>query len=226
VERFVRKAWLVPVFAAVGFLHVPIAGAGQDPPLPVLILHVITQAGIPDAVLDSALEHSRRMYAQAGIETVGVRGSDWPANTSSCGLRITISVVADGSALRLNRNGSVLGMAMGEANQDSRWAYVFYDGVREHLVGLRHRWPGPVESLAPLILAQVIAHEAGHLLLPHRRHATSGVMRERIDIDSTKAANNGTLWFRGEEARQMRSSINERAHCEPESGREAGDVGR
>jgi hypothetical protein len=61
---------------------------------------------------------------------------------------------------------------IGEASVDGHRAYAFYDRVTS--AAAAHK------SFRALLLADVIAHEIGHLLLGVDSHATSGVMRADI----------------------------------------------
>jgi hypothetical protein len=67
----------------------------------------------------------------------------------------------------------VVGEVLGRASRPTSRAYIFYDRVFDHA-----RMTG---SDVSRLLAGVIAHEVGHLLLPALSHAPSGIMRAHWD---------------------------------------------
>ena len=58
-----------------------------------------------------------------------------------------------------------------------------------------------------VILGQVIAHEVGHLLLPHNAYSRSGVMRGIWDPQQTRLAVNGLLRLAPGQVELIRSYV-------------------
>ena len=77
-------------------------------------------------------------------------------------------------AARNSANENVLGIAPYSVDKRGRLAYVFYDRI---VAVARRTGVHPAE-----ILAYVLAHEIGHLLLPVHAHADAGVMRAELDF--------------------------------------------
>jgi hypothetical protein len=55
------------------------------------------------------------------------------------------------------------------------------------------------------VLARVIAHEVGHLILPVHGHGEFGIMRSALGLDHV-----GIYRFTNDQARQMRAALTER----------------
>jgi hypothetical protein len=60
---------------------------------------------------------------------------------------------------------------------------------------------------ASTLLACVIAHELGHLLLGAYGHSIHGIMRDRWDIEQTRLALMSQLAFLPEESKLMKSAL-------------------
>jgi len=84
----------------------------------------------------------------------------------------------------------VLGFAVPAANR----VYVYFDRVQRLALDRRVQ-PG-------WFLGVVIAHELAHVLLPHTRHTTTGVMAATLGPDPTVPPT-----FTGQEARAMRARL-------------------
>src|SRR5262249_13668362 len=65
--------------------------------------------------------------------------------------------------------------------------HIFFDRVTE--VSASHKVP------LELVLGITIAHEIGHLLLPHQVHALAGIMRARLNSSDWRMAAQGALGF-------------------------------
>jgi hypothetical protein len=60
---------------------------------------------------------------------------------------------------------------------------------------------------AEVVLAYVIAHEIGHVLLQSSQHARAGIMRAHCDAEAWRLAAFGMLAFLPGEAKQMRGGL-------------------
>ena len=65
--------------------------------------------------------------------------------------------------------------------------HIFFDRVTE--VSASHKVP------LELVLGITIAHEIGHLLLPHEVHALAGIMRAQLNSSDWRLAAQGQLGF-------------------------------
>jgi hypothetical protein len=101
---------------------------------------------------------------------------------------------------------SVLGFssAIKEGSQP-RVAYVIYPRI-EHFVRARDA-PELQTMRAGLLLAHVIAHEIGHLLLPTTLHSAEGIMRCPWNTHEFKLAVMGHLLFTPEQGDLIRSEL-------------------
>ena len=94
-----------------------------------------------------------------------------------------------------------LDVVSGEAKVADHLAVVYYDALPR---GSRRKTT-PHE--ASTLLACVIAHELGHLLLGAYGHSIHGIMRDRWDIEQTRLALMSDLDFLPEEGKLMRSDL-------------------
>jgi len=89
----------------------------------------------------------------------------------------------------------------GQAMVANRLAVVYYDALPR--VGRGKTTPHQASTL----LACVITHELGHLLLGAHEHSIYGIMRDRWDIEQTRRALMSELDFLPEEGKLMRSAL-------------------
>ena len=83
---------------------------------------------------------------------------------------------------------------LGRAAHEVGRAYVFYDRI------VRVTQTRPVD--ANVMLARVIAHEVGHLLLPPGSHSLFGIMQADFDVNSVQPCH-----FTGDEIALMQSLL-------------------
>ena len=104
-------------------------------------------------------------------------------------------------------NKMVTGFAVSNDGLGARRAYVFADRAKKQALDLRRNMPDVSQKTAEgLILGHVIAHEAGHLMLPHG-HSATGIMRTRMDVNSLHEARNGKLFFTLNQSELMRTTL-------------------
>jgi hypothetical protein len=58
-----------------------------------------------------------------------------------------------------------------------------------------------------VVLGAAIAHEIGHLLLPHDSHSKSGIMRAEWNQSDFRNAKSGGLLFTADQAAQIRGRL-------------------
>jgi len=81
--------------------------------------------------------------------------------------------------------------------------HIFVDRLRE--VSQSHKVP------LELVLGITIAHEAGHLLLPHQPHTLAGIMRGELDSKDWLLAAQGSLSFTEGQRQVISSGVETRA---------------
>jgi hypothetical protein len=94
-----------------------------------------------------------------------------------------------------------LDVVSGQAIVKNHIAVVYYDALPR--VGLRKTTPHEASTL----LACVIAHELGHLLLGAHGHSIHGIMRDHWDVEQTRLALMSDLGFLPEEGKLMRGAL-------------------
>ena len=102
---------------------------------------------------------------------------------------------------------SVVGIAPGTPEARGRFAWVFYDRICSYSADLGLD--------ASQMLGHVIAHELGHLLLPHDAHSLAGIMRPAWDRAQVNGVTKGALTFTPEQAALIRHRLSASAspHC-------------
>ena len=151
-----------------------VADAAEPGQLPVIHLQMDNAADAPAAMLERAQHEVTRIFADAGLDV------EW----TQTGPRFTVQVVT--SALGYSTAAStVMGVAL--RTSSGATAQVFFNQVQD----FAHRWRVDVGRL----LAYVIAHEVGHLLLPRMPHSATGLMKADWDTDLVRQAAAGSLTF-------------------------------
>jgi hypothetical protein len=198
---------------AAGVLALAQPAAAEPVPAPTLkIVLQVRDDNVPLYVVLRARSEVTRIYEQAGItiswidvesirnDAVHVADKSGPAFA----LVIPPPEVTD----RMIVGVDALGGATGTAEQRGRLAYVFYDRVervaREHLN--RAHLFGTYEVDTVLVLGHAMAHELGHLLLPHG-HSATGLMRADWNAEDFRAAVRGELNFTAEQAAIIRARL-------------------
>lgn len=187
--RSVRATALGAAAVAALAVHAQPAAAERSPRVP-LTVEVTELARVPADVMRDAKAEVDDAFLAAGVRIVWAR----PAEATRQGIRrLRLFVVRTSPTAPRSRSKSrsdVLGLSPTSGD----WAYVFYDRVAEAVARSR----GSIS----VVLAHVMSHELGHLLLPPESHAPLGIMRPTVDPD------HGT-WcrFTGHQARFIRAAV-------------------
>jgi hypothetical protein len=142
--------------------------------------------GVAMVWLGSALSESGR-----------VRDSVAPTIDSGFAIRLIIQPRLTGTSGRGSR--TVMGAAPETASDREGSIYVFYDRVTD--MAALHR------ADTAQLMAIVIAHEVGHLLLHHADHASDGLMRGAWNADDIRRGATGLLWFSTPETEEIRKTL-------------------
>ncbi len=194
------KITIVGFLISVGFIiNVPRAQAGDEP---VIRVRLYDYAGLtPEAIVD-AQRSAARFYTQIGVTV------DWAPTYRSHGRKgrehdlgpvqdFTINILNRSMAARTAWAPDALGAAVVAPEGGGRIAYVLYDRVKT--AAAASHWP------TSDLLALVVAHELGHLLLPPSSHS-DGVMRGDWDVSELRHIHLDDLAF----TRDSMSLIRER----------------
>ena len=176
------KWWMVVAIVAAVARTSHAAEAGQPDPID---LRMKSEALVPVHVLKESQEEVARIFAVAGLT---VRWTDMEP-------RVTVTLVPQvlGYATAVS---PVMGVARRTPNGST--VQVFFrqvqDFARIYHVGLS------------TMLAYVISHEVGHLLLPTNAHSPTGLMQPAWDKALVRDAARGSLTFTEAQAATIRAS--------------------
>lgn len=151
-----------------------VADAAEPGQPPAIHLQMDNDADLPAAILKRSQDEVARIFADAGL------GVEW----TETGQRFTVQIVA--SALGYARASSpVMGVALRKPSGAT--AQIFFKQVQD----FARTFHVDVSTL----LAYVIAHEIGHLLLPRMPHSATGLMKADWDRAWVREATTGSLTF-------------------------------
>jgi hypothetical protein len=210
-DRMSPTRWFITLGLLTGMRQLSAQIAQGQPDVHV---QVYNMAQIREATLVPALRQAGWIFSRTGIHLSWIGcplSSAASQNRGMCGGSIA-------GALLLLRilprapdvfSGEAMGFGL-PVPEGGIHAAVFYSRV-EHL---SRSATAPVEQ----ILAHVMAHEIGHLLLGSNRHSTKGIMRGRWEYSDIRLAIAGSLSFTPEEASCMRDEAIRRCiqHSRPE----------
>jgi hypothetical protein len=155
-------------------------------------LQLINDANVPADVLDAARHEVAAIYARAGMKVV------WDESTADVPpvLRFAVKIVPHSLGY-----GDAKPHVMGVALRETRGTLVYvFSGRVEYFARAQRIRNGTM-------LAHVIAHEIGHLLLPKGWHSRRGLMRGTWDRAQVEDAARGALTFTPDEVRIIRADL-------------------
>jgi len=132
--------------------------------LATVTLHVRDYDHVPARELADAQKKADKVYARIGIRLVWTGGSAALAAKDESA-HFDVIILTSEMAGRLTGSGS----EFGRASRAARRALIYHPRIQAHAAKTR--------SDPACVLALVLAHEVGHLLLPEYSHAPSGLMR-------------------------------------------------
>ena len=169
-----------------------------------MTISVHDYADVPSKLLSAAEEQAREIYRRAGLETVWLNCSPKLENIEpeSCHFsdttHLTLKISPRALNVQVRDRLDVLGTAYPDDKGVGYFAYVFYDRVQE----LAER-----QRLGHRLLADVMAHEIGHLLLGSNSHSLSGIMSAHWNYDQLRNISEGAMWFIPAQSRMMRDRL-------------------
>ena len=175
---------------------------------PTLVFRIINDGQVPQAVVEAAKAHVERIYSRSGIqvEWFDADGANQPS-TGNAKLDLTMIFVSESVAQTMNRPKEATGFAISNDGQGPRRAYIFVERVEHQAVVVHQKSSIDEKAAKGLILGHVIAHEAGHLMLPHDSHSPRGIMQARLGMDSIEQAARGGLLFTPDQTKQIRAVV-------------------
>lgn len=164
-----------------------------------LTVGVYNDSDASDRTLVEAEDICKRIFREAGVgvEWVNIRhsGQATPAGGQAPDTTFTLRIVLK----PLTLTDTTFGVAFLAEDGSGRYADVFYNPVR--------KLSGAGDVSQSTLLAHVMAHEIGHLLLGSNAHIRLGLMRAHWDSDDLRRAAMGGLLFTAEEAQRMRARL-------------------
>ncbi len=172
--------------------HVVTAQAETSPSMAVLL---INHANAPSGVVAAAQELVSRIFIAAGVNVEWSVAGNMQHSVSDCRLRVILTAQPQDAR---DRRMNVMGAALIGSAGSGRLAYVFLREVEDY-AGLTKTDPA-------VVLAHVMAHEMGHLLLGHRGHSVAGIMRAKWEPMEIARIREDLLTFTADEATTVRKS--------------------
>jgi hypothetical protein len=137
-----------------------------------LVLELTNDAQVPSDLIGRAKQDVAAAYRAAGVRVVWTDDAA-PAAAADNAFRVEVRVIAKDLAYRGGESEGLIGEIFGIAWRSIRRTYIFYDPLYEHA--------RRTDSNVARLLAAVMAHEVGHVLLPPFSHSRSGIMRAAMD---------------------------------------------
>ncbi len=174
-------------------------------PSPQITIAVHDYADVAPLRLAAAQLEARRIFWQAGVETVWVscspklEGFEPDACSRVDATHLVLKVISDKTNAHMRDRGDVLGNALLAGDGTGYYAYAFQDhiGILEQKLGFA-------------VLGYVLTHEIGHLLLGSNSHAVNGIMSPHWNGAELRRISEGTLLFLPGESRILRERLGSR----------------
>ena len=179
-----RHTWVAGLVLCAGLTGREPAAAQTPERFTVQVL-LQDEAGVPADVLEQAKHEAARVFGLSNIDLEWLEPG--PYQPRSLTLRIVAAPIGTES-----RHRFVLGFAPGTLKARGIIAFAFYDRIQDY--GAELGLDGSQ------MLGHVMAHELGHLLLPHGAHSITGLMRGAWDDTQANQAAMGVLTFTPAEA--------------------------
>jgi hypothetical protein len=167
------------------------ANAGAQPANPPVLVLLQNDAGVPPAIVASAQAEVVRLYGLIGVEIT------WVTRVPEYGTRLRIVCLVAWEPA--DRPESVLGLTNTGPGGRGILAYVFWRRVE--------RASQTFTAAQHTLLAVVIAHELGHMLLPNQSHAKHGLMEDPWNSGHFRSASAGLLHFADESGVLIRRGL-------------------
>jgi hypothetical protein len=186
---------------------IPALGDAREPG-PTLVFRIINDGLVAQEVVESAKAYVEHIYGNSGIKVEWFNENQasqaWSGNGK---LELTMVFAPNSMAQIINRPKEATGFAVSNDGQGPRRAYIFVEQVAEQANVVHSKRSLGTKKAKALILGYVMAHEAGHLMLPHGSHSPLGIMQARFGMDSVELAKRGNLFFTPDQARQIRTVV-------------------
>jgi hypothetical protein len=153
---------------------------------------LIDKTQLPSDLRARAASEVEVIFAAAGVRLKWQVPSQPAVPVLAAGRGLTLMIVSNHDPVTA-RNDCILGRAVAALSS----GYVFYNRIIDATADR------PVD--VAVVLARVMAHELGHLLLPARGHSSYGIMRGDLDLGFTNPDR-----FTADEVRRMHAVLTAR----------------
>ena len=169
----------------------PGAEVASPNPAPIeLVVEVRDLARVPPGIMRDTKAEVAQTFLAVGVRIVWAEHGRTPHNVPS-----PVRLFVVGSSPHTVPSGEdPLAATLGVAPESGEWAQVFYGRVAAAVA--------PRQVSIDVVLAHVIAHELGHVLLPPDSHSAVGVMRHAVDLTHPAFRR-----FTNEQARLIRAAL-------------------
>ena len=176
-----------------------------------LSVAVFDYARVPPQWLSWAKQEMSRIYGEIGVEITWHDASSDARTNSRDTLQpdtgtlpqaaLIVLILPESQATQERIPQSVIGYSAGTADECRRVAYVLYGRMDQFRLE-----QAPAIYRAKL-LAYLMAHEVGHLLLPVQSHSPSGIMRAQWSRADLELVQQGRLRFTADQALSIRTKV-------------------
>ena len=136
-----------------------------------LAIEMRNLAGVPPAVMRDTQAEVERTFLAAGVRIIWV-ARETPAESPAALMLFIVGGTTTGVS-RIESGATVVGLAP----TSGTWAQVFYRRVVAAVADS--------QIAVSVVLAHVISHEIGHLLLPPNSHSAVGIMRQAVELNQS-----------------------------------------
>jgi hypothetical protein len=171
---------------------------------PEMTISVHNYADVPDGLLSAAEGQAKEIFHRSGLETAWLNCAPKleAVQPKSCyfsdSSHLTLKINAHALQAKSKDRLEVLGYAYPDDKGIGWFAYVFYDRINQ----LAER-----ERLGHSLLAEVMAHEVGHLLLGSNSHSVAGIMSAHWTSKQLKNIAEGAMNFLPAQSKIMRERV-------------------
>ena len=203
-----RSGVFVVVLGLVGILGVTssvLVFAGENEPMPTLMVQVYNYSQASPAVLTRAEREAGRILGEAGLRAVWL---ECPVGPSSVMPKGPCDKELDATDVRLR----VLAAPTQHEYEDSVFGFTIHPAFASvyYEYAMRRAKTDHAESEITIVLGGVIAHELGHLLLGTNGHSSTGIMQPRWEPNQVQQLMMGSLLFTPEQSKLMREEARSR----------------
>jgi len=171
--------------------------------VPRVAVSVYNYAGVSTEIMAGAEKEARRVFRRAGVDTTWLtclpREEVVPQDCQTVdATHLVLKILPHAINAKVRDRSDVLRTAIVDERGSSYYAYVFYDRVQGFAKARR---------LGPALLANVMVHEIGHLLLESNSHAVSGIMCGHWTGEELRKISEGNMSFHDSESSVMRDRL-------------------